>query len=314
MAKKSNHAESFQPSTGLEPKNINQIQRYLDAVRTNLLFAKGVLLVEGDAEEILIPTMIKQVYGVSLDELGISLINIRSTGFENVAQLFHDKRIRRKCSIITDLDDAICDTTKVEGDSKTIINYKNKVEKSKQRGLSRKSKLDSFVTGNIWLSVFYAKYTFEVDFILNGNNEEVIQTIEQVYSCNTTQIQTTKELKSQNVAVFGKRVLTMANQEGKGWFAIIMGKYINSKTYIPEYIIDAIIFAKNVFSREIIADISEFRIKKNIENNRDNEIDFSSCIEKIKLYREDKYKLKDLILEIETFIPKDQLLTLLKKL
>ena len=121
LSKKPNYAEVYQPSNGLAPENINEIQRYLDAVRTNLLFAKGVLLVEGDAEEILIPIMIKRVYGVSLDELGISLINIRSTGFENVAQLFHEDRIHRKCSIITDLDDAICDTTITEENSEKEI-------------------------------------------------------------------------------------------------------------------------------------------------------------------------------------------------
>ena len=55
------------------------------------------ILVEGDVEEILIPIMIKKILGFSLDELGISLINIRSTGFENIALLFHSDRIKRKC-------------------------------------------------------------------------------------------------------------------------------------------------------------------------------------------------------------------------
>ena len=71
-------------------EQVGNIQRYLDAVRSNLLFAKSVVLVEGDAEEILIPILVKKVLGVSLDELGISLINIRSTGFKNVAVLFHE--------------------------------------------------------------------------------------------------------------------------------------------------------------------------------------------------------------------------------
>jgi putative ATP-dependent endonuclease of OLD family len=53
----------------------------------------------------LIPTLIK-VIGLSLDEIGISLINIRSTGFENIALLFSDERIKKKCSIVTDLDEA----------------------------------------------------------------------------------------------------------------------------------------------------------------------------------------------------------------
>lgn len=76
--------------------------------------------------------MIKRVYGVSLDELGISLINIRSTGFENVAQLFHEDRIHRKCSIITDLDDAICDTTITEENSEKEIKYKNELRNLKK--------------------------------------------------------------------------------------------------------------------------------------------------------------------------------------
>ena len=77
----------MKPATGLTPEEVGTIQRYLDAVRSNLLFAKSVVLVEGDAEEILIPIVVKTVLGVSLDELGISLINIRSTGFRNVAVL-----------------------------------------------------------------------------------------------------------------------------------------------------------------------------------------------------------------------------------
>lgn len=314
LAKKSNCAEVYQPSVGLTPENINEIQRYLDAVRTNLLFAKGVLLVEGDAEEILIPIMVKQVYGVSLDELGISLINIRSTGFENVAQLFHDDRIRRKCSIITDLDDAICNTTIEEGDTEKEIKYKKRVEKSKKSGLERKEKFDEFVKDNDWLEVFYAKHTFEVDFVLNGNAWEVVQIIKQVYTDEETIKLAKKELESKETSLLGKRVLTMAKQEGKGWFAIMIGKHIFHRTYIPNYIVDAIVFAKDSYSIEIIADISEYRINKRIEDNKDKEIDFSSCVESLKMYRNGSISLNDLIIELEKAIPEDQLLIFLKKL
>jgi predicted ATP-dependent endonuclease of OLD family len=314
LAKKSNYAEVYQPSVGLIPESINEIQRYLDAVRTNLLFAKGVLLVEGDAEEILIPIMVKQVYGVSLDELGISLINIRSTGFENVAQLFHEDRIHRKCSIITDLDDAICDTTIIEGDSERIKKYKQQVAKSKKSGLERKAKLDEFIKDNDWLKVFYAKHTFEVDFILNGNAFEVVQTIKQVYTDKETRQLAKKELESEDTALFGRRVLTMAKQEGKGWFAIMLGKHVFHNTYIPEYIIDAIVFAKDSYPEELISDVVKYRLKKNIEADDEKKLDFSSCIDNLKKYRKGLASLDDLILEIEKVIPNDQLLTLLRKL
>jgi predicted ATP-dependent endonuclease of OLD family len=314
LAKKSNYAEVYQPSVGLTPESINEIQRYLDAVRTNLLFAKGVLLVEGDAEEILIPIMVKKVYGISLDELGISLINIRSTGFENVAQLFHEDRIRRKCSIITDLDDAICNTTIIAEDSDTAKKYKHRVEKSKKSGLERKVRLDDFVKGNDWLKVFYANYTFEVDFVHNNNCWEVQQIVDKIYVDDKIIKLATEELGSDDVAVFGKRVLTMAKQEGKGWFAIMLGKHVFSRTYIPEYIIDAIVFAKDSYSIEIISDIVEYRIKKNIEGDKDKKLNFSSCIETLKEYREKSKSLADLIIEMKKVIPNDQLLILLKKL
>lgn len=312
LAKKLNFAEVYQPSTGLTPESINQIQRYLDAVRTNLLFARGIILVEGDAEEILIPIMVKKVFGVSLDELGISLINIRSTGFENVAQLFHDSRIRRKCAILTDLDDAICDTTINDDDSDRLKKYKRKVEASKQKGLERKAKLDVFEAENDWIKAFYADYTFEVDFITEGNEEEVIAIIDQVYTDQPTRVQAKTDIEDDGVAVYGKRVLTMAKQEGKGWFAIMLGKHISFKTEIPNYIVDAILFAKETYSNNIIADIIEYRMNKHFDD--DDALDFSSCRESLTKYRAEEATLDDLAFDLDLVISDDQLLTFIDKL
>jgi predicted ATP-dependent endonuclease of OLD family len=312
LAKKLNYAEVYQPSTGLKPESINQIQRYLDAVRTNLLFAKGVILVEGDAEEILIPILVKKVFGVSLDELGISLINIRSTGFENVAQLFHDDRIQRKCAILTDLDDAICDTTLIPGDSDHETKYKKKVEASKQKGQARKSKLDAFEIGNDWIKAFYAKHTFEVDFVSAGNAWEVQQIINLVYTDQPTRDQAKEDLDDADVSLYGKRVLTMAKQEGKGWFAIMLGKHVFFKTVIPEYIIEAVVFAKETYSPNIVADMIEYRIKKLFED--DNELDFADTDETLIKYRKGEATLSDLEFDLDLAIPDDQILTLIEKL
>lgn len=61
LNKHTNYAEVFNPTTGLDESKYIKLERYLDAVRSTLLFAKGVILVEGDAEQILIPTMVKEV-------------------------------------------------------------------------------------------------------------------------------------------------------------------------------------------------------------------------------------------------------------
>ncbi|CAA0151581.1 ATP-dependent nuclease [Tenacibaculum maritimum] len=312
LAKKLNFAEVYQPSKGLSPKEINQIQRYLDAIRTNLLFAKGVILVEGDAEEILIPKMVKEVYGVSLDELGISLINIRSTGFKNIAQLFHDNRIRRKCSILTDLDTAICDTTIKDGDSDSLKKYRKKVKKSEKSGLERKEILDEFEKDNDWVKVFYAEYTFEVDFLCEDNGEEVCAIVDDVYSEKNTIEKSKKELKDTDVSVFGKRILTMAKQEGKGWFAIMLGKYVSYKTIIPEYIVDAVLFTKESYPNNVIANIIQYRISKYSEDN--DKLNFNSLEEILAKYRGNDASINDVIMEVKALIPSDQVLTFLNKI
>ena len=253
--------EAYQPAQGLTPTEIGNIQRYLDAVRSNLLFAKSVTLIEGDAEEILIPILFKRVLGVSLDELGISLINIRSTGFKNVAVLFHDTRIRKRCSIITDLDAAIMDTTTVAGDTETIANHKKKSRNSQDIGENRKLDLDQFSLGNPWLSVHYATHTFEIDFIAAGNTAQVASIVPLVYADPKKRVLAITELNSNDKEKYGKRVLTMAKNQGKGWFAILLGKHITHNTIIPEYIYKAILFARGKLTIELFFNIYSYRIK-----------------------------------------------------
>ncbi|MCH4896471.1 ATP-dependent endonuclease [Marinilabiliaceae bacterium JC040] len=311
LGKKQNSAEVFQPSNGLETEELMKVQRYLDAVRSNLLFAKGVILVEGDAEEILIPKMIKEIFGISLDELGISLINIRSTGFKNVAQLFHEDRIRRRCSIITDLDDAICDVTVNVNDSDSVAKYKKKVKRSMDKGQERRIYLNNFSNGNKWIEIFYAEHTFEVDFIKAKNTFEVEKLVDVIYVDGNTIIDAKSDINSNDVSRYGKRVLTMANREGKGWFAIMLGEYISYKTIIPKYILKAIIFAKSSFSQDLICKFVEYKIKK---YSKDDDIDFTDVINAIDEYRRDATKIDSLITKLEIVIPEDSVVTFLKLL
>lgn len=122
---------------------INAVERYLDVKRNGLLFSKGVILVEGDAEEILIPQIVKKLFGINLDELGIGLINVGSTSFEYIASLFDDDRIQRKCAIVTDLDEQ-------------AIPSEHRLYKStaQEKGQARKEKLSSLLMKTIGLIVF----------------------------------------------------------------------------------------------------------------------------------------------------------------
>lgn len=252
--------EAYQPSAGLSPADIGNIQRYLDAVRSNLLFAKSVLLVEGDAEEILLPILVKKVLGVSVDELGISIVNVRSTSFGLLSVLFHDKRIRKRCAIVTDRDAAIVSTTVLPGDDEPTAKFKKRCQRSAEAGNVRHKDLTDMVSGNSWLEAYFADHTFEVDFIKAGNAASVIAVLPEVYSDGPTIATATAELLSGTTAVYGSRVLRLAGKVGKGWFAIMVGKKITYQTKIPEYLREAISFAHGPCKTELFCNIIEYRL------------------------------------------------------
>ncbi|CAI1950302.1 MULTISPECIES: ATP-dependent nuclease [Serratia] len=253
---------SYQPWIGLSETEKTHLQRYLDATRSSLLFSKGVVLVEGDAEEILIPTLIKKSLGLTLDELAISIINIGSTGFKNVSNIFHDKRVRRNCSIITDLDKAISETEILDEDTVKEVEYKNSMKRSEKKGEERKAILDKYTENNDYVKAFYAEHTFEVDFISARNSFEVEKTIDTVYQRQHERDIARKEIDHDEVGVYGRRVLKMANKYGKGWFALLLSDHINSITWVPLYIVRAILFAKGNITQSLCLRIIEYRHKE----------------------------------------------------
>lgn len=269
----------FSPSNGLKEKEIGRVERYLDAVRSTLLFAKGVLLVEGDAEQILIPELVKAVYGVTLDEIGISLINIGSTGFENIAKLFDELRIKKRCSIITDWDKSILP---LGADPKKDSQEEKDCRNSQISGQQRKDKLEEFVKDNEWVKAFYAEHTFEVDFLLAGNSYEIINTINLEYKTEAAKKKAKEALEDDDVAVSGTEVLRLAAKFKKGWFALMLSENVNHLTELPEYIIEAIAFASPHLNQKTILSLMKYRLVKfQVETVNDDKIDYSKILPEV---------------------------------
>lgn len=92
--------------TKLDAGDYEFLNRFLDATKSNLLFAKGVILVEGDAENILIPT-IADIIEKPLEKFGVSVVNVGSTAFlrySNIFKRIDGSTIGIPVSIVTDLD------------------------------------------------------------------------------------------------------------------------------------------------------------------------------------------------------------------
>jgi putative ATP-dependent endonuclease of OLD family len=235
-----NRVDVFQPSNNLNATICRRIERYLNATRSNLLFAKGVILVEGEAELILIPALVKKVLGISLDELGISLISMDSAFFEYISNLFHTDRIRKKCSIITDSDTSI---VQLPYDKNEDDDYLRSCRNSQESGIARKTKLDEYTKKNPFVAAFYAHHTFEVDFLVEDNSIEVISILGTIYKQEALVKKSKKLLQSSEIDVYGKEVLRLAEKVGKGWLALLIAEKVTSETYIPKYILDSIAFS-----------------------------------------------------------------------
>ncbi len=76
--------------TLLEAGDYRFLERFLDVTKANLFFAHGVLIVEGDAEAILLPALAKLI-GNDLTEHGVSIVNVGGKGLRRFSRIFQRK-------------------------------------------------------------------------------------------------------------------------------------------------------------------------------------------------------------------------------
>lgn len=80
-------SECFQEN-GSGPSSRKYVERYLDATKSNMLFCKGVLFVEGIAEQLLIPTLAEYIPGCDLEKHHVTIINVGGSTFKHFLPLF----------------------------------------------------------------------------------------------------------------------------------------------------------------------------------------------------------------------------------
>ena len=265
LAKMNDYAEVYQPADQMSDKEMRRVERYLDAVRSTLLFAKGVLLVEGDAELLLIPAMLKAVLGTTPDELGFSLISMSSAFFEHVSSLFSDNRIQRPCAILTDGDAPFVD---LPIDPSTDDKDQAHARRARQSGIQRRQALEVSTNGNRWVEPFFAECTFEVDFIHATNVAAVVRTLDEIYNDTAAIARSREALNSAEDGIAATEILRLAARQGKGWFAVLLAEQLDFETRIPSYILEAVAFAchKSVQPRASQR-MAEFRVQKIMASN-----------------------------------------------
>ncbi|RSC93499.1 ATP-dependent nuclease [Tenacibaculum singaporense] len=151
-----------------------QLERYIDVTKSQLLFAKAVLFVEGISEELLI-TAFTAVKKYRLEDYRIELINIGGTSFYPFIHLFNSnqpsKSINKPVSILTD-NDKFPESKKKHFSFKKLIedDYAklDELDASIQEAdaSSRIPNITSAINGKDTIKIFPAEKTLEYELAL----------------------------------------------------------------------------------------------------------------------------------------------------
>ncbi|NJY62838.1 AAA family ATPase [Salinimicrobium sp. CDJ15-81-2] len=151
-----------------------KLERYIDVTKSQLLFAKSGLFVEGISEELLISAF-TQVEGYRLEDYRIELVNVRGTSFYPFLYLFNStdakKRVDKSIAVLTDQDQFTSSKKTEYGLNKLLENnYEKLIELDTkiQAGtpIRRIANLASVANGNASISVNTAFKTLEYELAL----------------------------------------------------------------------------------------------------------------------------------------------------
>ncbi|WFP74649.1 ATP-dependent endonuclease [Mesorhizobium sp. WSM4906] len=218
---------------GLEEDAMLDLERYLDATRSNLLFARKVMLVEGPAELFLIPALLKKVKKIDLDRLGISVIPIYGVHFDVYAKLFSAKALPKRCAIVTDGDLKPSDAIPgIDGED------------------ALPAPPDLKALEGDYVRAFTCKTTFERALVFQGTLEMFARAADDIGAPTVAKRlrKGAKELLEEDLDENARTailnplraaVLSTAKRFGKARFAQIAARHVDQATILPTYLVDA---------------------------------------------------------------------------
>ncbi|WP_372815016.1 ATP-dependent endonuclease [Paenibacillus sp.] len=163
----SNNAQCYSmdpASTLLEVGDYSFLERFLDSTKANLFFAKGVILVEGDAEHLLLPT-IAEIIDRPLSKYGTSIVNVGSTAFLRYSKIFQRQdeskgKMSIPVAVVTDNDikPSLYKSIDQEARTEVEINFEE----------NRKRKIE-YYSGQTVQAFVSPLWTLEYDLAVGGS-------------------------------------------------------------------------------------------------------------------------------------------------
>lgn len=231
----------------------DDIERYLIATRSEILFSKAIIFVEGDAEEALIPSF-AELLGYDLDGFGITVCNIGGVNFKPYVKLASSLGI--PFTIITDWD-PLDGTKQPLGKKRTVeiwdaageVNLSTFRLTQEQREWCDNASYDQFSAQWAKYGIFLNDQTFEFAIAQTPNLSEILLDILDEQGFGPQRTQRIKEWRGDHTKINNENLLSMIKDIGKGRLSGKIKKRITASGTInpPAYITNAIEYmVKNV--------------------------------------------------------------------
>ncbi|ECB9785762.1 AAA family ATPase [Listeria monocytogenes] len=229
-------------NTKLDKGDYLFLQRFLESSKANMFFSHGVIMVEGDAENLLIPTIAK-IIDLNLAQYGVSLVNVGSTAFLRYSKIFLQKEppeIPVPVSIITDVD------IKPQWNEET-----KELNLEVESTAKNNSKISSYYSDGLVKAFISPHWTFEYSLALSCLKENLYKSVlyaEKIansnkYSLTDKKIEEVDELVKTNLSTW----------EEEGWDDHRIAYEIYNNTLLEKKISKAI-------TAQCLASLLEYQI------------------------------------------------------
>ena len=218
----------------LSPEERDDIERYLDVSRAEGLFARGIILVEGDAEKFLVPVLAARA-GYDLDSLGITVCSVSGTNFVPYVKFFGPQGLNIPLAVVTDFDPKKSGGSL--GEKRVVAQIIPSILGEKQTPAKQADCLAIAETNGVFLN----KHTFEIDLIRCGYFQSSAKTMEELCPVKAAVVRAKKRTKAKTIDD-ENGFLRDISYVGKGRFAQRLAAHISRSPCkkCPEYILKAI--------------------------------------------------------------------------
>lgn len=209
---------------GLQPKQLAYLHRFLDVTKASLFFARAVILVEGVAEQLLIPVFAERLRR-PLAANGVAVINIGGVAFPPFTDLFGPNKLPYRLSVISD-SDAQPAEEEVEGEVEALS--------------PRAALLQARAGDNVHVAL--ADRTLEWDLAKAGNTDILLEALSNVMPVAGPKL--AKQLEGRSATEHADAILSrLEKSKIKGTFAQELAELIANperKFEVPAYLKQAI--------------------------------------------------------------------------